>query len=1015
MKKLKENLYRAGLIILLNLAVVASMAQGLTLTGTVKDVLGYPMQGVNVAVDNSKLSVITDEYGAFNLRTETSEGKLLFQFPGFMPLEASFDWQHLQHDVVLGNGTGPAQHLVAIGYGHQKSGEVASSMSTVNGQILMRDKSTSLENALTGRLNGILVFPSSFEPGTTDCSILVRGLKTTASNNAPLILIDNVEREFSQLNAEEIEEISILKDAGALAIYGSRGANGVVLVTTKRGNSNQREFTVNSQMSVQESVGRKSYLNALDYALLYNKAKELDGSTTPFYSEEAIEGYRKTVEGAADANPYMYPNNDYQELFLQDYSYQQKHTVTMSGGNNGARYFTSIGYLRQDGLFKYSHENDEYGTNTSYNRANFRTNIDVTINEILSANFDMAGRIELRHYPGASASSIFNAISFNPANAFPVFNPDGSIGGTATYQNNPYGLIARSGYTETNRRTFDATIGFKIDFNRWIPGLTWNTKAGFNFYNLKNRGLSSTFMVYKWNSASDTYTSYGKDSYSTFGSVSTSEGYYSQYFGHSQFDYVRTFDGSHHLSALAFFDLSSRSQPGNVPNFKTVALGARAQYSFEQKYFAELTTTTSACEAFARGNRYGFFPALALAWQLSEEDFMKDVKAIDVLKIRASYGKVGLERPYGTSSSYRFLYMDNWANSGFSGYAFGNPSTSYTGTGEVVAANPLLQWEDSYISNIGLEGSFFQQGLYFSGEYYFNRRSGIWVKRSGWIPSTYGASVPYENAGEAISQGAEFTIGTAHTSKNLSYDVKGMVNYMSSKVIDLQEAPALYDYQYSAGKMINEIWALTSQGFFADKDDVTGSAVSSYGSVQPGDLKYKDVNGDETIDANDKTATGKSEIPQLIYSLNADLQWGNFDFSMLWQGMAKRYLVISPAFELPFYNDNALTSALEAWTPENSTSARYPRLTTTNFSNNSQTSDFWIKDASYLRLRSVELGYSLPATLMNRIGFARARVFMNGYNLLTITGFEYDPECPSAGISQYPAARTYTLGINLSF
>lgn len=996
------------------LCSLLSAAQTFTVRGTVKDVLGYPMQSVLVESAQEERDALTDQDGKFSLLVEKEKGVLTFSFLGFKSREIAYD-AHADAPlvVVLEEEEYAADATLAIPFGSMNKKDVTSAISTVKGTVLERDKSATLESSLVGNLNGFMAFPSSYEPGSSIGSFYIRGLKTTAGNNAPLIIIDDVERNFSQLMADEIEEISVLKDAAALALYGSRGANGVILVTTKRGKANRRQVTVNAQAGIHQNIGQKDYLNAYDYARLYNQAWVLDGNTTPFYSDEAIEGYKKTVEGAADANPYRYPNNDYQKLFLNDYSIQQKYDVTMSGGNDFVRYYALAGYLSQGGVFKYTNENDDYSTNTHYQRFNFRTNVDININPVLSAFVDMAGRIELRHYPNRSANDIFTAITQTPANAYPIFNPDQSLGGTSTFQNNPYGLIAKSGYSDNVRRSFDATAGFKIDFGKWVEGLSFKAHAGFDFYNLKYRGLWQNFKVYQLRDDGETYDSYGTDEQGTFGGINTGSDYYSQYVAHAQFDYKRDFLKHHHLSAMAMFDLSSRTEPGNVPSYKNVAFGARVQYNYMQKYYLELVASTTANEAFRRGNRFGFFPAVSVGWTLSEEKFMKQLEAVDYLKLRASFGKTGLDRPYGTDASYRFLYLDNWSSE-LGGYGFGNPSTYYTGSGEVIAANPDIRWEDSYKTNVGIDLSLLNNKLYFTGDYYYERRTGIWVKREGWIPSTFGVSVPYENLGSAESSGVELTLGTTGGNRDFQYDVKGMVNYMTSRIIDLQEAPKTWDYQYSAGKNMSEIWALLSDGFYQDEEDIANHAVSTFGTVRPGDIKYVDVNDDGVIDSNDYVATGKTSLPKWTFSLSAELKYKDFDFSMLWQGMADRYVSEPVDYAIPFLNKNAMTDAYDAWTPEN-TDAKYPRLTTSNFENNRQYSDFWLKNGSYLRLRSIELGYSLPQQIVNQLGIAKLRFYINGYNLWTLTGLDYDPECTTAGINQYPASRIYTLGVNLTF
>lgn len=907
----------------------------------------------------------------------------------------------------------PQTEKVNVAYTSIKSKEINSAVSTVSGEQLRKTSSPNLQNSLIGRLSGLYLTSSFAEPGNGDYTAYVRGLKTTAPNNAPLVLVDQIERDLSQLSPNEIESVTVLKDATALALYGGRGANGVILVTTKRGKVAPRYVSVDGSYSLQQAVGLREYLNSYDYVQLYNKAWEMDGHNQPFYSDEDVEGFRKTVQNDPAANPYLYPNNNYIDEFINKLTYQKKVDVTMSGGNNSARYFALIGYLNQDGVFKYGNENDEYSSNTNYQRFNFRTNVDIDVNSMVSAFLDMSGRIEIRHYPGRSAWDIFNALSTTPSNAYPIFNEDGSLGGTTTFQNNPYGLIAQSGYTEAMRRLFDTSVGFKVDFDRWVKGLTFSTRGGFDFNNAKNRGLTKNFMVYELNPSDSTYLGYGDTDYSTFGGTDMSGAYYSQWFEHSQFDYERVFNEMHHVNALAFFDVTKRSIPGNNPTYKNVAFGAQIRYNYDYKYFVDLVASTTANEAFMRGSRFNSYPAIALGWALSEENFLKNNSVVDYLKLRASAGMTGSDRPYGTDGSYRFLYLNGWSTGG-NGYSFGDPQTRTSGAYESTVGNYKLRGEVGTKYNIGIDGDLLNGKLYFTTDAYYEKRSGIWVRRSAWVPSTYGGLLPLENAGSAESEGWELTLGTRKTKGDLIYDLKLMADYSKSKILDLQEAPKEWDYQYAAGKQLTELWMLTSQGFFADDADVANSVPQSYGTVKPGDIKYLDFNGDSIVDANDVTASGKSWFPQLIFSFNTDISYKNFDFSMLWQGTLGSY-TYDPLYEIPFLNKNASTNASLVWTPETAETAKYPRLTTSNFTNNRQGSDFWLVDNNYVRLRSIELGYTISNAKLKRAGFEKIRMHLNGYNILTLSNHNFDPEYTTAGIYQYPSSRVYSVGLNFTF
>lgn len=1013
MKQLNMNKIKRLLpMLLLVLCLAPVYGQERYVVGYTKDVLGYPIQGVVVTIQNTTYSAITDKNGAFEIGANNTMSMAHFELQGFEPLTVDINATEDTVNVVL-VADNLGSETIPIAYGRVSDKDNLSALSVVRSKDLTKSLRPNLHDALVGRLNGLTVFPSDYEPGSSGYSSYVRGLKTTSGNNAPLLLVDNVERDFSQLSANEVETVTVLKDATALALYGSRGANGVILVTTKRGEENKRTVSVNATYSYQKTEGVREYLNSYDYAQLYNKAWEMDGNTTPFYSSETIDGYKKTVEGSSDADSFRYPNNNYMNEFLNEVSPQTKVDVSMTGGNKSARYFAMVGYLKQDGFFKYGEENDEYSSNTNYQRFNFRTNVDINVTKVVSAFFDMAARIELRHYPGSSAGEIFNVLTTTPSNAYPIFNRNGSLGGTTTYQNNPYGLIAQSGYTETNRRIFDANAGFKFDFGQWVKGLFFTTRTGFDFNNLKARGLSKSFAVFEEFHDTGEYIQYGNYSDdSDFGYAVTNNGFYRQITNHEQLDYIRSFAEKHNLNAMAFFDVSTRSIPGNNPKYKNVSFGGRIQYNYSQKYYLELVGSSTANEAFVKGKRFGFFPAASVGWSISEEQFLKESSAVNYLKIRASTGKTGLDRPYGTGGDYRFLYLDNWST-GASGYGFGNPQKYYGGSNQSAVGNKDLQWEEATKTNVGVDAEFVNH-IYLTADMYYEKRSGIWVKRDGWVPSTYGASTPFENAGSTESSGVELSLGVKGGKGDFAYDVVGMVNTMKSKILDMQDAPQQYDYQYSAGKEIGELWGLNSLGLFKDNIDIENSPEQLFGTVRPGDIKYVDYNNDNIIDGDDVHATGKTWFPSITYSINADLKYKNFDLSMLWQGMQDRHIV-TPLYVLPFINNNASSRAYDAWTPETAETAKYPRLTTSEYDNNARLNDLWVIDASYIRLKSIELGYRLPQSLLNKGGIADVRFFVNGFNLLTISSDDFDPDVPSAGIYQYPAAKVYSFGINLSF
>lgn len=909
--------------------------------------------------------------------------------------------------------------IVSMAYTTRNKRDLTASISTTTFEQISKRQDMNTMNNLSGLINGLIVMSTPWTDTGSDPTFYIRGLKTTNSNNAPLILVDDVERNFGQFNANEIESVSVLKDAAALSIYGNRGANGVILVRTKRGIKNRRDVIINANVGMAQSIRIPQYLNSYDYARLYNKAQELDGvATSNFkYTETQLQGYKDVIDGAEGANKYKYPNVDFFSEFLKPVVKQQQYDLTMRGGNNIAQYFVLLGYMNQEGLYKYG--------NNDFQRFNFRSNLDIKVFPKLDMRVDMAGRIENLTVPGGNyAYSIFNQFANTPSNAYPIFNENGTLGGTSVYKSNPYGLMNKMGQRDQTARYFDATLKFKLDLSDFIDGLSWNGRGGIDFVDSHVSQLTSSgFAVYEL-LANGTYTNN-----STIDAVKTQNFWYEaknrQFTLQTSFNYDKVFE-NHRVNAMSLFYLRElNTYSASVP-YKTVGFAGSVSYAYLNRYLLDISTSYTGSENFASGHRFGLFPSLGVGWIISDERFLKNNNLISFLKLRASYGATGLDRPI----SDRFLYRENWGSA--NGYGFGTNANYQGGTDQLRLGNDQLKWETSYKSNIGIDFGFLNNTLLWTIDVFNDHRKDILVQKYATTPSMAGLALPYENAGETKSWGfdTELTFDKQITN-DFRLIIKANAMLTRSKIININETFKVDDYQYAAGNPISQPFGYVNQGLFT-QDEITRRAEGSFtdiekemgydviqngGNLRAGDIKYKDLNGDNKIDGRDTRPIGGSGVPNLIGGLDFGFNFRQFDFTAQLMGMGQRWLYMPGAFRSNFNGGgNATLYAMKAWTPETASTALYPRLSVSNNSNNQQFSDYWFRDASFIRLKTIEIGYNFPLSLITKAGINKARIYANGYNLLTFDKVtDFDPENTEAAFSRYPYKRIVTLGVRVTF
>lgn len=1009
-------------------STAATFAQTATVSGVVKDDTGEPVIGAGVLVKGTTLGTITDIDGHFSFRADDLNGVLVVSFVGMETQEIPMKGKGT-FDIVLKSSNTLLEEVQVVAYGAQKKVTLTGSISSVNTDELLKVPTASIGNMLSGVLSGVSSIQSSGQPGGDDPDVFIRGISTLNTMNAkPLYLVDGVESSFFQIDPNEVENITILKDASSTAVFGVRGANGVIIVTTKRGKEGKAKINASFSYGIQTPTRMPEFVNSYDYATFLNEAYTNDGKD-PKFTPEAVEAFR------THSNPIIYPDTDWMELLFKSSAPQTQGNVNISGGTERVRYFISMGMLDQKGFFK--NHDTRYDANFNFNRYNYRANLDIDFTKTTLVAINMGGRVEKRNFPrsGDDINQLFRRIYW----ATPFSGPgivDGKwIKGNSQYL--PVGLsdglgnIYGRGYGSktTNVVNLDLALTQKLDFV--TKGLQFKIKVAYNsgYDHTKERATSIesyqpwyrkdvTWMEHPAGSDPNEVV-YIQDGEAGLISYAESFGKSRDWYAEASFDWKRDF-GLHHLSALALYNQSKTYYPdSDYPGIPRgyVGLVGRVTYDYDNKYLIEGNVGYNGSENFAPGNRYGFFPAVSGGWVLTQEEFLKDNPVVNFLKIRASYGIVGNDRyhPYGTGFMDRFLYLPNSYFIG-SGYQFGTGTSWSPGAYEKSFGNSGLSWEKSAKQNYGIDFSLFNQKLSGSIDYFYEKRTDILAKAST-DPIIHAMSLPVLNLGIVSNKGVELNLKWNHKINSFRYWTNLNVSYAKNKIVYQDEVPSEYTYTLKTGHPVGQPFGLKVRGFYYEgMEDV---ADHSY-VLKEGDVVYEDLNHDGKIDDNDKTAIGYPSYPLLNAGLTLGFEYKGFDFSMLWVGATKTSRVLEETFRKPLGEtyDRSLMSHqfTDRWTPETAATAKLPRATIDGVKNNYRDSELWVKDASYLRLKNIEIGYNFRLPFMPKIGMEKMRVFMTGYNLLTFDKLKIsDPESMSSGVPQYPVMRVINFGLNVSF
>ncbi|WP_439557768.1 SusC/RagA family TonB-linked outer membrane protein, partial [Dyadobacter sp.] len=1048
-------------------AVVATIRE---ITGTIQDTKGMALAGATVVVKGTDKGTSTDANGKFTIEAEQGD-VLVVSFIGFLGKEQIIDAQ-TSFNIQLQEDLGGLEEVVIVGFGSQRKATITGSIATITTEDLKQSPTASITNALAGRLPGL--FANQFsggEPGVDRSDIFIRGT-ATYGNQSPIVIIDGLERSMDYLAPSEIETFTILKDASATAPYGVRGANGVILITTRRGKV-QDKATVNFKASVgvNRPVKFPTYLGSADYAMLYNEARkndnpDADPSTLNLFSESAIANWRKAKGDNSDGLGY---NWDYFDYAFKP-GVQHDYSLSISGGSLRARYFVLANYFQQDGNYKHTN----VGTNNTqaiFKRYNFRSNIDIDITDNFYAKLDIGARITDRNAPGTSAGRVVELANTqpsylpiiveqndNPGNRiFAANNPLGMLYGDQIYRFNILGELSRTGFLNEKNTYLNGSfsLGHKLNFiteGLSVDGMFSYDASDGGWINRKVDTYSEGYREYPGYATfvpvdgSDVYRSPGLytgayksgnkyDIDQTIGNGYDNKDNESRTYIQAKIDYMRNF-GSHHVTGMILGNRSRRIINNQVP-FSYQGVTARATYGYDDRYLLEFNAAYNGSENFAKGKRYGFFPSVSAGWVLSKEQFLTGAQNwLNNFKIRASHGLVGSDR---VPNDKRFIYLQYFGgrdgNYNFGTDNFGSGAGGFLSEGDL--ANPNLTWEKARKTNIGIDATFLKQ-LTFTLNLFHEHRYDIITDMGGGnklgFPDLVGKNAPYLNSGIVNNKGFEMEIGwTGSIGKNATYFIRPNLSFARNKIVFMNEIPYANAGRANTGKRIGEHFNYIFDHFVSNQEEADalnamnqGSGYQSWGTLRPGDVVYKDLNGDGRVDdLGDRQADGNPRNPEIMFGLPVGGRYKNFDFSMLFQGAARASVQLSGAavYDFPLFSQDKYGKVkpmhLNRWTPETASTATYPALHFGDHSNNKNAnSSLFLYNSKYVRLKTVELGYNLPRTAIKKIGLDQVRFYVQGMNLLTWDGLndvDMDPETKEGTGDWYPIQKVVNFGVDISF
>lgn len=1011
-----------------SLSLVSQSEDGsIDVVGNVSDENGEPLPGATIVLKgNTGVHAIADIDGNYSITVPDRWAVLEISYIGFISQDIQVGNRRVVN-VVLAEDIGQLQDAVVVAYGQQKKESVVASIAAIEPDKLKVGTTRSLSNNLAGTVAGVLAVQRSGEPGYDNSTFWIRGISTFQdAGRDPLVLVDGIERDINNIDPEEIASFSVLKDAAASAVYGVRGANGVILINTKRGEIGKPKVTIKAEFAGTTPVKLPDYIGAADYMQLIDDILVESGGS-PMYTDDIL----KTRQ---NYDPDLYPDVNWIDAISKDWASNQRVTAEVSGGNNILTYSLVAAFYNEQGILTRD-PGREWDPSIKLQRYNVRSNVDINITKTTKFRVNIGGYLQDRNSTSQDISLIwsraFRAVPFD----FPVRYSTGEIPEGA--EDNVWAMATQMGYKTTSESKIETLFSLEQDLKFLTPGLKIKGTFSFDRYSSGTVTRDTEPDYYSIASARNDdgsliiqRTSTGSNTlgHSTSGSYGNRRLYLE-----FAMNYDRTFANKHSVSGMLLAQRSNYDNGAKLP-YRNQGIAGRASYTYDSRYVAEFNFGYNGSENFAPGKRYGFFPSAAVGWVISEEPFMARAKSVlSNLKIRASYGQTGNASLSGRRFAYLSTITDDWNT--LKGYHYGpDANVNYNGMAEGDFGVPDLTWEKVNKANIGLEIGLFDGVFDMSVDVFDERRNNIFMERTS-VPLTTGLiKAPWQNYGKVKNQGAEVTINLRKQfGRDFFLGFMGTFTYAHNEIVEMDEPISkVGTNRAETGHPVNQIFGYEDLGLYTEEDFISIDPVTGYGElrpdlpknglgqVRPGDIKYKDVNGDGKINDYDKTAIGGTVDPEIVYGFGLNIVYRNFDFGVLFQGTGRAWRVLSPSI-IPGNSQGSLYNVFsnyeDRWTVDNpSQDVFYPRLTYGDNRNNKEASTWWLKDMSFLRLKNIEIGYSLPRKWADRSFISSARVFVRGTNLLTFSSFKlWDPELDSNDGGKYPLMMSLSAGLEFKF
>lgn len=977
-------------------------------TGRVLDEKGKPVAGALVSVEENPLvRVATDKNGRFEI-TAVKGSRLKVQ-TGDDAMKVVKIENGSELTVVMDYSS----EKVNYGFGlQQTNAESTGAVSTVYAENIDKSSAFSIGNSLYGNVLGLTTMQSTGVVWEQMPSMYIRGLKTLNGNNGILLVVDGLERDnnwqaLKYITPEEVESVSVLRDAAALALYGYRGVNGVVNIVTKRGKYDTREINFSYDHAFNYMTRKPELADAYTYASALNEALTNDGKQVR-YSQNELNAFKNGT------SPYLYPNVNWWEEVFRDRGASDIATLSFRGGSTKMRYYTMMNLQNNRGFIKNFDTNADYSTQEKYSKANFRTNLDIDLSPKTKMQANIMGILNEFSRPGMGSDNLISKLYQLPSAAFPIRTESGLWGGNTTWGENwnPVALTEGRAYSKGHTRGLYADMSLRQDLSSLTKGLGASVRIGYDnlasYWENHTKGYKyGMASVASWENglpiAGEEITG-GKDT--EMSGDSKLDWQYRAFNFQMNVDWQRQF-GVHSLYSMLLYTYKYDNAKGINNTFYRQNAGWYTHYGFKNRYFADFTLMASASNLLAPDHRWNVSPTVGLAWLISNEKFMQSQNVVDFLKLRASFGMLNTDNIPGNG------YWNETVGGG-NGYPINNNFGGDGGWHEGRLASVNGTTEKTYKYNAGVDATLFK-GLTLTVDGFYERRSDIWVSSDGQNSAVLGASGSYVNAGIVDSWGTEIGANYYKKMGNVELNLGGTFTYNRSKIIEMLEEPAAYDYTRSTGNPVGQIFGLQAIGYFVDQADIDNSLPQQFGPVKAGDIKYKDMNGDKVINSDDRVAMGyNSTCPEIYYSFSLGLEWKGLGFSAQFQGVGNYTAILSGTYYHPLVDNTTISNYVyrNRWTPE-TPNARFPRLTTETVDNNLQTSSLWLADRSFLKLRNCEVYYKLPSSWLNRFWVKNAKVYVRGVDLLCFDSIDQlDPEAMN---NSYPATRSIHVGLSVGF